>query len=772
MGQLPGISPAPQTCLASLSCILLSCITKPRASFFFDYARSAAGKLHAVSKVSILLGDETLDNSSAEMREATSQTRSMDQDNIAVRSYALHAAKVEIACAQKTVSNAMFEMFETVHRLRQQHFEAFIDIETWLKVECRISDEDIATYENFETVLGNHKQLLSDNSVAFDTIKALVRADSETRDSAISLLKTGNNVSPGAIRSMAKTLKLGKMSSRQRRARDQQLFFRRKSHEQGQALVSPLQAEARELYAILLRDASRPAGFYERSDELATEDDEYRIKAARKDISERARRLLTHMAKLEILSSIEVENWLEVGVTNPIEQNLAEAQHALEILANSPWVQPGTQVYQSNEYYWAVEDGVFHLTGLSSKSPRRSGTTRPAEALTSLELCAGIGGEAIGLMAAGFKTLALYDNNAQAVDTMKANWADWNPVQQSISTAAGRAEILHYRGKLDLLAGGLPCQPFSRGGKHRGEFDTRQQFDAAAYYVKELQPRAFAFENVVGFNNPKHTDFRRRLEGDFESLDYDVTLFPMDAADYGLAQNRTRLVLVGLKRGSYVREFRPPALVNPFRRGFGDTIADLVFPFRSKDGEKRSPKQKAYDKWAADWLGEHKDDRAPTLTHRRTHDALEQTWKIKGFRSELRSSPMGLDDFGGLPFLTTAILKRIQGIPAEWEIAGEINPLKASGPIANVFPPVLARAVGLRIREALTGEPQDLDQAMAEPIIDVSLIGDRRKVFDFQSSWKRFTKPSTPLVQAKRWKRDILLEQEERDAIAFIGQSE
>jgi DNA (cytosine-5)-methyltransferase 1 len=687
-----------------------------------------------------------------------------EREDVAARSNALQSAKQQISAAQQALSLAMFDLFDSVHRLMQDHFDSFTDIEAWLKTECRISEEDITTYKDFESTLGSHKHLLADSGVAFETIKALVRADAATRDGALDVLKAGSPVSPALVRSIARARELDRMSPLQRRAREQRLFFRRKIHEQGQYVVSALQASARELYTVLMG-----IPFYgvhdHRSLEADAVADELRFKVVQKDIAQRARQLLTRLDELGIAPTSKVEDWLTVGLTNPADQNMAEARHALELLENSSTFRPGQQIYESKDYYWTIEDGIFHLTGLSPKAQVRPPILRRGETLTSLEICAGIGGEAIGLMAAGFDAVALFDNNNRAVETLKVNWPDWNSVKRDVTSQIGRKEILSHRGTLDLLSGGVPCQPFSRGGKHRGEFDSRQLFGDAADYVRELQPRAFAFENVVGFTGGMHSDFRRRLEADFASLGYKTHLCEMNAADYGLSQDRVRVVLVGLKRG-YAGNFRPPVLAKPVVKGFAETIADALFPHLGR--KEDSAQQALYDTWARKWLAAHGGKRAPTIVGTtRAKTSLVRRWEEVGFKLEIKSAAFSVEDISTtdeLPHLTPLILKRLQGIPDGWTIEGESSPGKVSKPIANAFPPVMARAIGLRIREALTGELEDLDRAMAEPIIDVSLVGGRRNVFDFQSSFARFTKALPPSKKAERWRRDILLQYEESEA--------
>ena len=152
---------------------------------------------------------------------------------------------------------------------------------------------------------------------------------------------------------------------------------------------------------------------------------------------------------------------------------------------------------------------------------------------TSIEICAGAGGQAIGLHQAGFGHLALVEIDAHAVATLEKNvrergsWVwerahcdllppmdvkEFNPdrdLKKSI-------KLLQERG-LDLLAGGVPCPPFSHAGKQLGRDDERDLFPRMLDLVEQLKPRAVMIENVRGIMDPKFSDYRdwikARLQG-------------------------------------------------------------------------------------------------------------------------------------------------------------------------------------------------------------------------------------------------------------------
>ena len=111
--------------------------------------------------------------------------------------------------------------------------------------------------------------------------------------------------------------------------------------------------------------------------------------------------------------------------------------------------------------------------------------------MTAVELCAGAGGQALGLEQAGFHHAALVEIDSNCCNTLRQNRREWNVIEQDLREFDGRP----YKG-VDLLAGGLPCPPFSVAGKQLGDADERNLFPEGIRLVKEIRPRAVMIENV------------------------------------------------------------------------------------------------------------------------------------------------------------------------------------------------------------------------------------------------------------------------------------
>ena len=191
--------------------------------------------------------------------------------------------------------------------------------------------------------------------------------------------------------------------------------------------------------------------------------------------------------------------------------------------------------------------------------------------MKSLEIFAGAGGLAEGLKLSGFEHSGLLEFNKDACKTLRANFPNCSVFEQDIKDF----NYGQFR-DIDLLGGGPPCQPFSLGGKAKGQRDKRDMFPFAINGIRELTPGAFVFENVKGllrqsfasyFNyiilqltypeitqleNENWLDHLSRLEksytsGQYAGLKYNVVYRLINAANYGIPQKRERVIIVGIR---------------------------------------------------------------------------------------------------------------------------------------------------------------------------------------------------------------------------------
>ena len=163
--------------------------------------------------------------------------------------------------------------------------------------------------------------------------------------------------------------------------------------------------------------------------------------------------------------------------------------------------------------------------------------------LTSVEICAGAGGQALGLAMAGFHHVALVEYEQDYCSVLKENRPEWNVICADVHNFDGRP----YRG-VDLFAGGVPCPPFSMAGKQLGQDDERDLFPQALRLIEEISPRAVMLENVRGFLSSKFDDYRNDILNSIDELGYNVNIRLLNSSDYGVPQLRPRVVIVGIRK--------------------------------------------------------------------------------------------------------------------------------------------------------------------------------------------------------------------------------
>lgn len=168
-----------------------------------------------------------------------------------------------------------------------------------------------------------------------------------------------------------------------------------------------------------------------------------------------------------------------------------------------------------------------------------------------LELFAGCGGLALGLEQASFETIALIDYDQNSCLTLKTNRPHWNVINEDITKWAKQdlCMLLNLeQNELDLLSGGFPCQAFSYAGKRLGLEDTRGTlFYDYATCLKQLKPKIFLVENVKGLlTHNRGKTFQTMLDL-LKKIGYQIKYQVLNAWDYGVAQKRQRLIVVGIR---------------------------------------------------------------------------------------------------------------------------------------------------------------------------------------------------------------------------------
>ena len=310
---------------------------------------------------------------------------------------------------------------------------------------------------------------------------------------------------------------------------------------------------------------------------------------------------------------------------------------------------------------------------------------------TTVEICAGAGGQAIGLEEAGFAMLAAAELDGKACATLRTNRPSWDVRECDVRDLDGR----EFRG-LDLFAGGVPCPPFSIAGKQLGTKDERDLFPEALRLIRESKPAAVMLENVRGFATERFASYRDRLRRDLREAGLESDWRVFKASDFGVPQLRPRFILVAM-RPRLFRNFEWPAGgIKP------PTVGKAVGALMSA---RRWP-------GAAEWR-KRANSIAPTLVGgSKKHGGPD----LGPTRAKRQWAELGVDGMGianlapdasfpldGRPKLTVRMAARLQGFPDAWEFIG--GKTAAYRQVGNAFPPPVARAVAESIMRAFDGAP-------------------------------------------------------------------
>lgn len=306
----------------------------------------------------------------------------------------------------------------------------------------------------------------------------------------------------------------------------------------------------------------------------------------------------------------------------------------------------------------------------------------------TVELCAGAGGQALGLEMAGFDHSALFENDKAACATLRKNRPGWNVIEHDLF------QSFDWRPNkgIDLLAGGLPCPPFSVAGKQLGEGDERNLFNVGIELVDELQPTAVMFENVKGLLEPRFEDYRNVINRKLEKLGYWPAWKLLHSSDYGVPQLRPRVLLVAIRKYAADRFEWPGEKDKVAAKTVGETLAGLM----AKNGWPHAQAwKKAANRIAPTIVGGSKKHGGPDLGPTRARKA----WAELGVNGiGIANEPPGRD-FTGMPKLTVEMVAKLQGFPDGWEFMG--GKTASYRQVGNAFPPPVAAAVARKIRAAI-----------------------------------------------------------------------
>lgn len=326
----------------------------------------------------------------------------------------------------------------------------------------------------------------------------------------------------------------------------------------------------------------------------------------------------------------------------------------------------------------------------------------------SIELFAGCGGLALGLEKAGFSHLGLVEIDKYACATLKKNRPNWQILEQDITKFDYKKllEIFDINKKeLDLLSGGYPCQSFSYAGKRLGLEDIRgTMFFYFAKFLKILEPKMFLCENVKGLISHNNGKTLQTMIDVFSDVGYKVQYKILNANDYGVAQKRQRIVIIGIRNDLNLNyEFPKPLEYKPVLK---DALKNVPNSIGAKYTDER---KKAF---ALVPPGGYWRD----IDQEIAKSYMKSCYYMKGGRTgilrriswdepclTLTCSPSQKQTDRCHPDevrpFTTREYARIQSFPDNWEFVGGMANIYKQ--IGNAVPVNLAYEIGVSIKKAL-----------------------------------------------------------------------
>lgn len=313
-----------------------------------------------------------------------------------------------------------------------------------------------------------------------------------------------------------------------------------------------------------------------------------------------------------------------------------------------------------------------------------------AESLHSIEICAGAGGQALGLDLAGFGHVALVENDKACCETLRSvgGWRD----------AVLEIDLKHFYAAefegIDLLAGGVPCPPFSRAGRGLGAGDERDLFPTAIRLVRESKPKAVLLENVRNLLTDRFDDYRRdTIDEPLRAEGYAPRWKLLQASNFGVPQLRPRAIMVAM-REDYADSFEWPGENDHLPAPTVGQALGREMARGGWGGAKEWAKQA--NEIAPTLVGGSKKHGGPDLGPTQARKQWEKLG-VNGKRVVLDPPPA--DWNGQPPMLTVRMAAILQGFPANWPYQG--SKTAAYRQVGNAFPPPVAEAIGKKIAVAL-----------------------------------------------------------------------
>ncbi|MBO7595728.1 MAG: DNA (cytosine-5-)-methyltransferase [Bacteroidales bacterium] len=388
----------------------------------------------------------------------------------------------------------------------------------------------------------------------------------------------------------------------------------------------------------------------------------------------------TNLASVLVVSNSTVDSWVKCGKISPLKSDNSYSYFDLHKL-------PFPEIQQMSQSSWETEENI-----------------KPVRKFNSIELFAGAGGLALGLHKAGFNHVLLNEFDKDACETLRLNFKDTVVAECDIHDL----DFTPYKGKIDFLSGGFPCQAFSYAGNQKGFEDARGTlFFELARAIKETQPKVFLGENVKGLVTHDNGKTFKVISQIIDDLGY--YLVPprvLKAVMYKVPQKRERIFLVGIRKdlADLVKFYWP----SPYHRVM--TLRDTFYKGELFDSDVPQSSGQKYPKRKAEILSQvPMGGNWRNLPEELQREYMKGSFHLEGGKTgmarrlsldepslTLTCAPAQKQTERCHPLetrpLTVREYARIQTFPDSWQFAG--NESSQYKQIGNAVPVNLANAMG------------------------------------------------------------------------------
>lgn len=605
---------------------------------------------------------------------------------IDTKAKALSDARDRILRLQEQMTDRVLQMAAEIERLIETVTPA--EAKSFLKTRCNLPATELSTYLGFATALKGSEDVLRTGRVSFPVLKSLVSADDETREDVLARMELGAHIDAKDVSAIRRTVAKAKLS-----VAEQEAAIRRK------ASAAAARRHTRNAMGVF---QAKLESFIGKVSGLSFVD-----RIVPRPFMDEATILLSDF---EALYGADHPSITGLKVGHPSFWT-ARAHHALKRFRDGRF--EGDKGYgfglRDNDLGPTAIDALAAMTGKPTKAwgvvrmPTGMAALPPEQFRPRvLELCAGAGGLALGMEQAGFHHVALIEQDRHAVATLKLNRPDWNVIREDIR----KVDFTVFRkDSIDVVSGGLPCTPFSSAGEGKGKADENDLLMEGVRAVKEVAPKAFVFENVEGLLHSKHADYVAHLLRNLTRLGYKTVIHRINARDYGIPQNRHRILIVGLRK-EFAGAFRIPPKFPHLATNVGDALADLMSAggWSGADAWVRSMRERPFME-----RGRLVQQGFLSDTIRGRQGSAKELEAVRHARNGVTYAPVaksaptneGAAQEGFLPGLTNRMRARLQDFPDVWEFSGGEGIV--ADQIGNAVPVGMARAVGLALHAALRG---------------------------------------------------------------------